>query len=177
MARKSYNSRLLMLSEIDESNVNKIIEAIYYFNEEDKDKDKVLNNIEPIQIILKSEGGSVYDGLALMDVIDSSKIPIHITAHGCVMSMALNVLVAGHNRICSKHTTFMYHEGWYDVGEKAIQEHKDELKEAERLEVICDNYLISKTKLTEEFLSKKKSKNWYFDAQEALKWGVVDKIL
>lgn len=184
MARKSYNSRLLMLSDIEDSNVNKIIEAIYYFNEEESLK--IINTLEhpeykpePIRIVLKSEGGSMYDGLALIDVIDNSKVPIHITAHGCVMSMALNVLVSGHKRFCSKNTTFMYHEGWYDTGEIAIQEHKEELKEAERLNELCDDYLISKTNLTLDILEKirKSRKNWYFDANEALKWGVVNTIL
>jgi len=182
--KKIYNSRLLMLSEIEAKEVDKIVEAIYYFNEEESQK--VINVLEhpsykpePIRIVLKSEGGSMYDGLALIDVIENSKIPIHITAHGCVMSMALNVLVSGHEKYCSKNTTFMYHEGWYSIPESNIQEHKDELQEAERLNELCDNYLISKTKFTIEILEKirKSRKNWYFDANEALKYGVVNKIL
>lgn len=185
MARKSlHTSKLLMLSEIEDKEVNKVIEAIYSFNEEESQKviniQEQPNYIpEPIRIVLKSEGGSMYDGLALIDVIENSKIPIHITAHGCVMSMALNVLVSGHQRFCSKNTTFMYHESWYNMPDSGIQEHKAELKEAERLNELCDNYLISRTKFTMDVLEKtrKSRKNWYFDANEALKYGVVNEII
>lgn len=185
MARKpTHNNKILMLSEIEEGEINRIIETIYQLNEEESQK--IINILqqpdyqpEPIKIVLKSEGGSIYDGLALIDVIEKSKIPVHITAHGCVMSMALNVLVSGHKRFCSKNTTFMYHDGWYEMGEKNVQEHKDELKEAERLSKICDNYLISRTNLKIAKLKriKKTGKNWYFDAKDALEYGVVNEIL
>lgn len=177
MTKKILNNRLLMLSEIEERDINKIIEAIYQFNEDDEEID--VEKRSPIKIILKSEGGSMYDGLALIDVIDNSATPIHITAHGCVMSMALNVLVSGHERFCTKNTTFMYHEGWYNMPNSNIQEHEDELKEAKRLNDLCDSYLISKTKLTTNKLNEIKNsrKNWYFNAKEAFKYNIVNKVL
>lgn len=170
ITKRSYDSRLLMLSDIEDNDVSKIIESIYIFNEDESN--------EPVQIILNSLGGNVYDGLGLIDVIDNSRIPIHIIAYGCVMSMGLIVFASGHERYCGKNTTFMYHESAYSVNGK-IQDHKNDLAETERIEKICDDYLVANSNIKLDTLTKTKQshRDWYFNAQEALKYGVVDKIL
>ena len=65
------------------------------------------------------------------------------------MSMALIVFAAGHERVASKNATFMYHEAAYPVEGKVVY-HKQELKEVERIDKVCDDYLLSKTKFTKK---------------------------
>ena len=133
-------SRVLTLGEIESESVNELIQVIYDINEEDAKKTQV----EPIKLIINSFGGELYSGLALVDVIDNSLTPVYTICHGSAMSMALIVYAAGHHRIASKYATFMYHEASYG-SEGKLAHHKQELKETERTDKICDDYLLSKT--------------------------------
>ena len=166
--------RVIALGEITQENVNDIINLIYEINEEDIKKTQV----EPIKLIINSFGGEVYSGLALIDVIDNSRTPLYTICYGREMSMGLVVYAAGHERYASKNATFMYHEAAYPI-EGKVAHHKQELKEVERIDKICDKYLISKTKLTQETLDNIKitQSEWYFDVDMAAKYGIVDEKL
>ena len=167
-------SRIITLNYIDGETSNDIIQLIYEINEEDAKKQIV----EPIKLIINSPGGEIYGGLALIDVIDSSQTPIHTVCHGQAMSMALIVYAAGHHRLASKYATFMYHEAHYEMDGK-VTIHKQEMKEVDRTEKICDDYLISKTKFTPKVLKTVKDKQgeWYFNVNTALKYGLVNEII
>jgi ATP-dependent Clp protease protease subunit len=166
--------RVITLGEITQENVNDIISLIYEINEEDIKKTQV----EPIKLIINSFGGEVYSGLALIDVIDNSRTPIFTICYGTAMSMGLIVYVAGHERYASKNATFMYHEAAYPI-EGKVKHHMQELKEVERIDKICDEYLLSKTKLTQETLDNIKitQSEWYFNVDDAVKYGIVDEKL
>ena len=167
-------SRIITLGDIDCIEINQIIQDIYEINAEDHKK----TTVEPIKLIINSFGGEVFSGLALIDVIDNSQTPIYTICHGAAMSMALIIYAAGHHRIASKYATFMYHEAAYELNGK-VAFHKQELKETERIDKICDAYLISKTKFTQKVLQphRDRQSEWYFDVKVAQKYGLVDKIL
>jgi ATP-dependent Clp protease protease subunit len=162
------------LGYIDHVAVNEVIQDIYEINAEDAKR----TTVEPIKLIINSFGGEVYSGLALIDVIDSSQTPIHTICHGTAMSMGLIVYAAGHVRQSSKYATFMYHEALYEL-EGKVSFHKQEIKETERIDKICDAYLISKTKFTDKVLKPHRDKQaeWYFDVKTAQRYGLVDEIL
>lgn len=163
-------SRIITLGEITIESVNEIIHSIYEIN---KTATK-----EPIQLIINSPGGDIYSGLGLIDVIQTSETPIHTICHGSVMSMALIVYVAGHYRLAGRYATFMYHEASYQ-NEGKLKYHKQELKEAERIELICNEFLISRSNLSDTQIDNviNKRKDWYFNATDALEYGIIDKIL
>ena len=167
-------SRIITLGDIECETINEIIQDIYEINEEDAKK----QTVEPIKLIINSFGGEVFSGLALIDVIDKSQTPIHTICHGTAMSMALIVYAAGHVKYASKYSTFMYHEAAYEI-EGKVAFHKQELKETERIDKICDAYLISKTKLTDKILKPHRDRQaeWYFDVKVAQRYGLVDEIL
>jgi len=173
-SRKEPLSRIITLGNIDCISVNDIVQLIYEINEEDAKK----TTVEPIKLIINSFGGELYSGLALIDTIDNSQTPIHTICHGAAMSMALIVYAAGHHRLASKYATFMYHEATYSTEGKVVF-HKQELKEVERTDKICDDYLLSRTKLTQKQFNdiKNKQKEWYFDVNTAKEFGLVDEIL
>jgi ATP-dependent Clp protease protease subunit len=166
-------SRIITLGQIDADLVNEVIQLIYEINEEDGKKTQA----EPIKLIINSFGGEVYSGLALIDVIDNSATPVYTICHGAAMSMGLIVYAAGHHRMDSKNATFMYHEASYPADGK-LGFHKQEIKEVERIDKICDSYLLSKTKFEKKQLDKVKKthKEWYFDTEIAVQYNLVDEI-
>jgi len=172
--KQSQLSRTITLGEISSESVNDIIQLIYEINDEDIGKTQV----EPIRLIINSFGGEIYSGLALVDTIDNSSIPVYTICHGSAMSMALIIYAAGHQRYASKNATFMYHEAAYPIEGKVVH-HKQELKEVERIDKICDGYLLSKTSFTQKQFNdvKKTQGEWYFDVEAAQKYGLVNEIL
>lgn len=175
-SKPSSGGRIITLGDITKENSCDVIRFIYDVNEEDRNKP--VNKRDPIKLVINSSGGEVYDGLGIIDVIDESITPVHTIGFGSVMSMALVVYASGHYRTCGKFTTFMYHETSY-VSEGKIIQYKQEIKEAERIDLIGDNYLLSRTKLTQQILDNARNtqRDWYFDAQTAQDYGIVDKIL
>ena len=170
-------SRVLVLGGINEDNTTSIIADILDINELDK-KIKAEKR-EPIKLIISSEGGEVYRGFGIIDVINDSITPIHTICYGLAMSMAFPILISGHYRYASKNTTIMYHDLSYDIGNVKLTEHKLEVKEGERICKIYDNIIINNTDITLKHLNKyKKSKSeWYINSEEALKLKIIDEIL
>lgn len=173
-------SRIIVLSEeVTQEITGEIINRIMRIN----DKDDRLSSLdkkyvrEPIKLIINSTGGSIYDGLGIIDCIDASVTPVHTICYGSAMSMAMIILACGHVRICGRYSTIMYHEGAYEANAK-IETHKQELKEIERTEKICDDILLDRTKLTKRKLQLIKASRgeWYITAKEALRMKIIDKI-
>jgi ATP-dependent Clp protease protease subunit len=170
-------SRVITLGEINDDNVNEVIGIIYEINEEDSKN--TTKAAQPIQLVLNSQGGDVYQGFGLVDCIELSKTPVHVTVLGQAMSMALPILLSGHHRSMSQRSTLMYHEISWETGREKLGYHKQEAKEGDRLQRMYDEIVVSKTSVTEKKLKEVRDRNqeWYITAEEALKLGFVDEIL
>lgn len=170
-------SRVLTLGDIDEDNSISLIADILDINDIDK-KIKV-DKREPIRIIISSNGGEVYRGLGIIDVISNSITPIHTICYGTAMSMALPILCSGHYRMISKNSTLMYHEIIYNLGDSKLTEHIKEVKEGERINRLYNDILINNTNITLKHISKirRTKSEWYITPDEALKLNIVDEII
>jgi ATP-dependent Clp protease protease subunit len=177
MKKELISSRILTLGTIDEDNSNDIIYAILEINYSDKLKKP--EQREPIKLIINSIGGDMYSGFGIIDCISNSTTPIHTICYGSAFSMALPILIIGHYRMMSNRSTLMYHEGGFDLGHMKLTGHTHEINELNRIEKICDDLMLEKTKLTlKQFKTiKKQQKEWYITPTEALKYGIVDEII
>lgn len=175
-SQPSYNHRIITLGDIDEENTNDVIQFIHEINQVDTGKNE--EKREPIKIIVNSYGGDIYRGLGVVDTILNSVTPVHTICYGAAFSMGFVIMVAGHYRIMSQHSTLMYHEGGFDLGMMKLTNHEHELKELKRIETLCDNLVLERTNLTKKQLNsiKKEQKDWYISAKEALEYGIIDEI-
>ncbi|UNY39902.1 ATP-dependent Clp protease proteolytic subunit [Bacillus phage vB_BauM_KLEB27-3] len=195
---------LFLAGNVEEENINKLIQEIMKINKEDDDEEKEsvdkkqykafqegtvssieeINSIEsdykrkPIRLYITTYGGAVYDELALVDIINSSKTPIYTIALGKAMSAGFNILIHGHKRFAYKNATMMYHQvstGHYGK----VQDIEERFKESQRLQDMGEKMVIEKTKITKELVEKntRQKQDWYMDAEEALSLGVIDEIL
>jgi len=179
--KNSYNLnskifRTIVLSgEIDESSVKDAIQTISFINEIDSGKDEV----EPIKLIINSLGGNILDGFALIGVIENSFVPVYTYGYGSIMSMALPILVAGDKRFGHPLATFMYHECLDSVPYDKMSIIKENIEETDRLMDMYDEYLISRTSLTQKQLNKVKNKkiDWYFGSDEALSYNIINEVI
>ena len=170
-------SRIISVGEITNECICDAIEIIYEINEEDSKKNS--DKREPIKLILNSPGGDIYDGIGLIDVIDTSVTPVHIYVHGQAQSMGFAIATVGHYRYASKRTTFMYHEISWELSREKLQVHEQEVREGKRLWQVYDDIVTTNTKIAQKTLDqvKKQHKEWYMTAEEALELGIIDEII
>lgn len=95
-------------SAVDESLLETVILPLKEFEEDD--------NIAPVTLVINSVGGSVLDGLVLVNIIDSYKKKLNIIAYGYVASMGAIIMCAGKDnpnvtKYCHKFTIGLFHDG------------------------------------------------------------------
>lgn len=179
------DERIFYITEdITIQNIIEIIQQINSINKYDDLQEKYFNieghvyNRKPITIYVSSFGGSVYDGLSLVGIIQSSKTPIHTIATGKVMSMGFIIALVGHKRFCTKYTTFMVHSVSSFIW-GTTKHMEEDLAESKRVQRILYDIIINKSKIYQSTLDNLTTKkiDWYFDEEQALKMNVVDEIL
>ena len=140
---------IILCGEVDDNTVYDLMEMICDINEYDDENEDNVRDYErkPIKMIVNSFGGSVYDGFALIGVMENSKTPIHTYCYGSAMSMALLILVSGHKRFGHRLATFMYHECLDNPPYDKLTTLKENLEETKRIMKVYDDQLLSKTKL------------------------------
>ena len=162
---------LLLCDRISQNSIKNIIENIFEINEDDKQKAEIYNNWErePIKLFINSYGGSVYDGLALIDVIKQSETPVHTICIGSCMSMAFWIWLSGENRLVGKRATLMFHDlASFVVGK--TEGIKQELNEMTRLQNLLVDEITKKSMVKEETLKDYiiRKAEWYIPADEAI---------
>lgn len=162
--------RIILLSgEITDTTANSIIAQILYLDSLGK---------EDINIYINSPGGSVTAGMAIYDTMNFVKSDVSTICLGMAASMGAFILASGKKgkRFALPNSEIMIHQPLGGVEGQATE-----------IKIVAEHILKTKKKLN-EILSKntgqsiKKIENdterdHFLDANEALEYGIVDKIL
>jgi len=159
--------RVFLDEEVDETSMGWLIRAIQLMIEHDADSH--------IEIYINSYGGSVYDGLALYDLLESITTPIKTFCVGSAMSMGMILFLAGDERFAFPRSTFMAHSLSGGTWGKQIDMETD-VKESKRLNDILSQILADRTKKTLAWWKKKiEHLDCYINFKEAKKLGIIIK--
>jgi len=170
----------ILNKDVNAESIENIIMSIFEINRIDEEKeskdDKHVR--EPIKIIVNTYGGSIYDGFALCGAIDTSVTPIYTYCYGKAMSMGFLIFAFGHKRFAHPLATFMYHQGSGGIHDK-FEGIGDYCKQADVLNNMYDEYVVSLTKIEKKKLKKvqREKRDWYIRTKEAVELGLVDAIL
>lgn len=173
-----HKKREIVISDrISQGSVRDVIKDIFDINADDDQKEKIYKDWDqtPIKLFINSYGGSVYDVLALVDVIKRSRTPVHTICIGSCMSMALWIWLAGEKRLVGELSTLTFH----DLSVFAIDTTegiKQELIEMLRLQNLLVTEILSKSIVKEETLQDyiTRKAEWYIPADEAIKLKLAD---
>jgi ATP-dependent Clp endopeptidase proteolytic subunit ClpP len=135
------------------------------------------NADDPINLLLNSNGGDVYEALGIIDYIESLSVPVNIIARGRAMSAAAMILCCGTGRrLASKQTTIMLHEASAEIMGKTadIKANADHI---DGLENDFYSVMARKTAQPEDFWRKACRKDFYISAAYAKEIGVIDEVL
>ena len=168
---------ILLSNSIEQSTVGSIINDIFEINLDDDQKSDLYKDWkrEPIKLFLNSYGGSVYDGLALVDVIRQSRTPVHTVCIGSCMSMGLWVWLSGSKRWIGENATLMFHDlATFCVGK--TESIKQELSEMHRLQKMLTDFVTERSMVKiddlKDVISRKAE--WYIPASEAISLKLAD---
>lgn len=162
--------RIIYMGEkFDEDSCNRIVAQLLYLDS--------LNN-DPIRIYINSPGGSVIDGLAIIDTINFIKSPVYTTCIGLAASMGAVLLSCGKkgHRTVLPHSRVMIHQISSFTG-GSLSDMKIDLEQTKRCEQDLYNILSQNLDKSYEEIEALCDRNNWFIGQEAVDLGIVDKVL
>lgn len=175
---KTYDvySRLLLdriifiTGEIEDSMANAISAQLLFLQSQDPKK--------PINVYINSPGGVVTSGLAIYDTMNYVKCPIATYCIGQAASMGAVLLSAGDKgmRYALPNARIMIHQPSGGAMGQAT-EIEISYKEIQRLKDILNGILAKQTgkKLSE--IEKYTDRDHFMSADEAKKFGLIDKVI
>lgn len=167
--------KLFINDEIDGVVIDTIVYQIMRFNAQDKGKS--IEDRLPIKLYINSIGGSVPDGYGLIDAILTSKTPVYTINQAMCASMGFLIFIAGDKRYTMPHAEFLMHDGSnFAMGSTAKMKDRMDFELGE-LEQMTREYIISRTKITEDLYKEKYRMEWYFLPKTAKNYGVADFII
>ena len=160
---------IILCGEIDDVNCNTIVAQLLYLDS--------LNH-DDISIYINSPGGSVTGGMAIYDTMNFIQSDVSTICVGMAASMGAFLLSCGTKgkRCCLPNSEVMIHQ---PLG--GAQGQATEIKiAAERILKLRDklNHILSKnTGKDLKQIERDTDRDHFMGADEALKYGLVDKIL
>ena len=168
-------NRNIVLTDIHASIGDSVNSYIQFFNRIDQEKKIDVNKRTPIKIYIDSNGGSLTACFTIIDAITMSKTPVWTINIGKAYSAGFFIFITGHKRFAYPNSSFLFHEGSTGIYQDAnkFKNYADFYKQQlEQLRAIT----LEHTQIEPEEYDKHVKDDWWFDVNEALKYGVTDKI-
>lgn len=156
---------------IDSDLANSIVAQMLFLSTETPDKD--------IKLYINSPGGSITAGLAIFDTMNYIQNDIYTICIGEAASMAAFLLSSGTKgkRLCLPSARVLIHQpsiGGLSGQETDIRIHA---KEILRMREMTSRIMAENTGHTIEKIEQDVERDYIMDAQEAVIYGIVDKIV
>ena len=156
--------KILINDIISENTIEKVVMPLLRMDNDGSGK--------KITIYINTNGGSVYDGLVLCDIIEQLKTETEVIVLGYAYSMGSIILMAGKNnpsvtRKCFPFSTALIHGGSAYISGSSSQV-KDYFKFNEKFEKRIADFIVSHTNLTEDDYAAIERYEAYMDSDEML---------
>ena len=163
--------RIIFLgTQVDDYTANVIQAQLLFLDSSDPGKD--------ISIYLNTPGGSVYAGLGIYDTMQFIGSDVATICTGMAASMGAVLLVAGAQgkRSALKHSRVMIHQ---PMGGAQGQASDIEItaREIQKLKKELYTIIADHSNNTFERIEKDSDRDYWMTSQEALEYGMIDRIL
>ena len=135
----------------------------------------------PIEIIISTVGGEIYSGFNLVDQIENAKSPVTIHIMSMAASMGFLIAMAGKNNpnvktVCHPFSVGLLHSGSQYM-EGSAHAVKDAFDFSQHYEEKIKSYILTHTKIDENLYERIERKEYWMDADEMKRLGIVDEII
>ena len=173
---KVIGNELLFYGDVDRENTLEFVEKFKKLEIELLKKMAELVGYEPmIRVHIMSEGGDVYAGLNIMNVLERSRVKVVTIAQGACCSAATFVLLGGSERRMGKNAYLLIHQISTEMW-GSFNDLKHELKSTDKLMKMLKDMYLSKTKIPEAKFKSLMKKDIYLPPDKCLKYGIVSEI-
>jgi ATP-dependent Clp protease, protease subunit len=165
------NDRIVMLSEeVNDVTASLVVAQLLFLEGQDPEKD--------ISLYINSPGGSVTAGLAIYDTMQYIKCDVSTICMGMAASMGAFLLSSGApgKRFALANSEILIHQPLGGAQGQATE-----------IKIAADHIIKTREKLNKilanntgkqlEIIEKDTERDFFMSAQEALEYGLVDKIL
>ena len=165
------NERIIFIgSPIDDTIANLVVAQLLHLESQDPDKD--------ISIYINSPGGSIYSGLAIYDTMQFVKPDVQTICFGVAMSMGSLLLAGGApgKRMALPNSRILIHQasGGFQGQASDIEIHAREILNVRKR---TDEIYAHHTGQSEEQVHKDMERDRFFKADQAVEYGLIDKVL
>lgn len=156
--------------EVTASTANIVIAQLLHLAFEDDQKD--------IKLYINSPGGSVYDGLAIIDTMNYIRPDVQTIGIGLQASMGAMLLSSGAKgkRYALPNARIMIHQPSSGT-EGKISDQEIALREGIIIKKILTEILSKNTGKTQKQIEKDMDRDNWMSASEAKAYGLIDKVL
>ena len=164
------NDRIVFLSEeVNDVTASLVVAQLLYLEAQDADKE--------ISLYINSPGGSISSGMAIYDTMNFIKCDVSTICIGMASSMGAFLLAAGAKgkRIALPNSEIMIHQPLGGMQGQAtdIKIHADHIL---RIKDKMNRILAENTGKPLKTIEKDTERDNFMTAQEALEYGLIDKI-
>jgi len=133
---------------------------------------------KPIRIIINSPGGHVESGDTVHDMIKFCGAPVKVIGTGWVASSGAHIFLGAEkeNRLCLPNTRFLLHQPMGGVRGQA-SDIEIEAEEMIKMRDRVNRVIARETGQTLERIQKDTQRNFWMSAEEAVAYGIVNKII
>ena len=173
---KLLKDRIIFLGdEVNDATAGLIVAQLLFLESEDPDKD--------IHLYINSPGGSITDGMGIVDTMNYIKCPVSTICVGLAASFGAVLLANGEKgrRFATPNSEILIHQpliggqgGGISGQATEIKIHADHMiRTREKL----NKLLSDRTGQSIETIERDTERDHYMTAEEALKYGLIDGIM
>ncbi len=162
--------RIIFVPEINQDTANLVIAQLLFLQAEDSKK--------PIYMYINSPGGSISDGLAIIDTMHFIKPEVHTICIGMAASMGAVILSQGAKgkRFSLPSSEIMIHQA-----SSGVQGQASNMVIAAEHIIKMQNKLYKmlsdSTGKSKEQVEKDADRDYWMNAEDAKEYGLIDKII
>ena len=166
------NDRIVFLGEqVDSHTANLVVAQLLYLAAEDPKRD--------IKLYINSPGGSVYDGLAIIDTMNYIQPDVQTIGVGLQASMGAMLLSCGAKgkRFVLPNARVMIHQPSYGAGQAKVTDQEIELREGLYVKQRLIDILAEQTGKDKKTIERDMDRDNWMSAEEAKDYGIIDEVI
>ena len=166
------NDRIVMLNEeVNSVTAGLVVAQLLFLEGQDPEKD--------ISLYINSPGGSITDGMAIYDTMNYIKCDVSTICMGMAASMGSFLLAAGAKgkRYALPNSEIMIHQPLGGTGRAQASDIEIHAKHIIRIKEKMNKLYSEMTGQPIEVIEKDTDRDNFMTAEEALKYGLIDKVI
>lgn len=166
---KMLDDRVIMLmTPVNNISMTSVISQLLYLNVKDPSS--------PIHLYISSPGGSVLDGYGIIDTMNLIEAPVYTYTIGLAASMGALIFLNGVKRYMLPHSELMLHQPLGGVSGQA-SDIEITANRIIKMKKDINEMIATRCNLDIEKVEKFIDRDRYFNATEAIEYGLADEII